>query len=247
MLPETLGQAEEILSRTEEHLRDLNRENLGLVICPPFVFIEDVARVLSTGTLGEVSVMGAQDIAISESASLTGEISGAQLARLNVRYVIIGHSERRWKLGESEETIHMKLLGALHVGLTPIVCLGERTRAQGWERELKEQTIATFAGLTEGQVAQCIIAYEPVWAISTNPDAKPDTPSSAVQSMNLIRETIADHANVSHATYLYGGSVTPENAREFLERSEIGGVLIGGASVRADDFCSILTIASTLS
>jgi triosephosphate isomerase len=101
-------------------------------------------------------------------------------------------------------------------------------------------------GLTEGQLSQCLIAYEPVWAISTNPDAKPDTPASAVQSMNFIRETIADQFNVSHPTFLYGGSVTPDNAQSFLERAEVSGVLIGGASVRADDFCRILSIASSL-
>jgi len=246
MLPETLGQAEELLARTEEHLGMLNREQFDMVICPPFVFLEDVARRLQEGMLAESSSLGAQDVATQDSGALTGEVSGPQLARLGVRYVIIGHSERRWKLGESDEVTNEKLKAALRAGLTPIVCLGERTREGQWEDALALQTVATLNGLTEGQLSQCLIAYEPVWAISTNPDAKPDTPASAVQSMNFIRETIADQFNVSHPTFLYGGSVTPDNAAAFLERAEVSGVLIGGASVRADDFCRILSIASSL-
>lgn len=244
MLPETLAQAEEILSRTEECLRGLDRESFELVICPPFVFLEEVAKMLAGGALADVAVLGAQDIAVQDSGALTGEVSGPQLGRLGVRYAIIGHSERRWKLGESDEVTNMKLRATLRAGLTPVVCLGERTRDGQWQQELAAQTAATFAGMTAGQVSQCLVAYEPVWAISTNPGATPDTPASAVQSMGLIRETIADRFDVSHPTFLYGGSVTPANAAEFLERPEVSGVLVGGASVRPDDFCTILSVAS---
>ncbi len=216
MLPETLGQAEEILARTDEHLRGLSSEHINLVVCPPFVFIEEVAQLLGTGSLVASASLGAQDVAITESGALTGEVSAPQLVRLGVRYVIIGHSERRWKLGETDEVTNMKLKVALRAGLIPIVCFGERTRAGDWHKELAAQTVATLAGLSEDEVSRCAIAYEPVWAISTNPDAKSDTPASAVGSMNLIRETIADHFNVSHTTFLYGGSITPHNVAEFL-------------------------------
>jgi triosephosphate isomerase len=90
-------------------------------------------------------------------------------------------------------------------------------------------------------VSQCVIAYEPVWAISTNPNARPDTPASAVQAMSLIREALADQFDVSHPTFLYGGSVHPDNAKEFLDRPEIYGVLVGGASVRPADFMGIVS------
>ena len=246
MLPETLGQAEEILARTEECLRDLDRDAFDVVFCPPFVFIEEVAKLLGEGALAETASLGAQDIATQDTGALTGEISGHQLTRLGVRYVIIGHSERRWKLGESDTTVNTKLAAALRSGLTPVVCLGERSRDGQWQQELAAQTAATLVGLTAGQVSKCLFAYEPVWAISTNPGAKPDTPASAVQSMALIRETIADRFDVSHPTFLYGGSVTPDNATAFLERSEVSGVLVGGASVRADDFCRILSVAAAL-
>jgi len=245
MLPETLGQAEELIARTEECVRDLAPGVLDLVICPPFVFLEDVARLLSEGSLVSSASLGAQDIAAAESGAFTGEVSGAQLVSMGARYVIIGHSERRWKLGEPDDIVNTKLKIALREGLTPIVCLGERTRESGWEGELAAQTAATFKGLSAAQISALLVAYEPVWAISTTPGARPDTPASAVQSMSAIRELLADRFDVSHTTFLYGGSVTPDNADAFMARDEIAGVLVGGASVRADDFCRILTIAAS--
>lgn len=246
MLPESLAEAEELLARVDDCLRELDRTTMDLVVCPPFVFIEEVAKLLQEDALAEVAVLGAQDIAVAPRGALTGEVSGEQLTQLGVRYAIVGHSERRWKLGESDDVVNTKLKTALAAGLTPIVCLGERSRDGAWQDELAVQTAATFAGLTGGQVLQCHIAYEPVWAISTNPGARPDTPASAVQSMARIRDVLADRYDISHPASLYGGSVTPENAESFLSRPEISGVLVGGSSVRAADFCRILSVASHL-
>ncbi|MCC6405210.1 MAG: triose-phosphate isomerase [Candidatus Yanofskybacteria bacterium] len=242
MLPASLAEAREILERIDGCLRD--GVDADLVVCPPFVFVEEVAQMLAEGALAEGASLGAQDIADRDEGALTGEVSGPQLVKLGVRFVLIGHSERRWKLGESDDVVNAKLRAALRAGLVPIVCLGERTRDGAWQEELAAQTAATFRGLTAGQVGQCLIAYEPVWAISTNPDAKPDTPAGAVQSMSHIRQTLADHFDVSHTTFLYGGSVTPANAKEFLERPEISGVLVGGASVHPEEFCRILMVAT---
>lgn len=147
-------------------------------------------------------------------------------------------------MAEGNELVNTKLKATLKAGFTPIVCLGERTRDAGWEEELRAQTTETLTTLTPGEVSQCIIAYEPVWSISTNPGAMSDSPTSAVQSMGYIRETLSERFEVSHISFLYGGSVKPDNAAEFLKRHEISGLLIGGASVRSDDFCRILTIAS---
>lgn len=244
MLPETLGQAGELLARTEECVRELNREAFGLVICPPFVFTEEVSKLLAEGTLAGSAVLGAQDVAVSDTGAQTGEVGAEQLVALGVRYVIIGHSERRWKLGEGDDVVNEKLKVALRAGLIPIVCLGERTREGQWQETLAAQTNETLSGLSADQAAKCLFAYEPVWAISTNPDARPDTPASVVQSMNHIRQTLADYFDVSAPTFLYGGSVTPANAKDFFERSEISGVLVGAASVRVDEFCEILSIAA---
>ncbi len=229
-LPATLGEAEEIINRVDEKMRELDTTKFGVVICPPMVFLEDVARLIEGAPLQ----LGAQDM-------------DAHLAKLGVRYVIIGHSDRRWKLGESDEIINEKLKQALVDGLTPIVCLGERSREGAWQDELTAQMRGTFRGLTPGQISHCLIAYEPVWAISTNPDAKPDTPASAVHSMNIIREALAEQYDVSAPTFLYGGSITSANAADFLSRPEISGVLVGGASVRIGEFLDILTVATHLS
>jgi triosephosphate isomerase len=244
MLPDTLGQAEELVARTEECMSGADRDAVDLVICPPFVFTEEVAKLIGQGSLASTVTLGAQDVAPGDAGSQTGEVGTAQLARLGVRYVIVGHSERRWKLGEDDATVNTKLKAVLRAGLVPIVCLGERTRDGAWQEALSLQTAATFAGLTPPEASRCLIAYEPVWAISTNPGATPDTPSGAVRAMGVIREVIADRFDAAQPVFLYGGSVTAENAAAFLARTEIAGVLVGGASVRADEFCRILSVAS---
>ncbi len=262
MNPATLAEAQDIVAKIDEHVRGLGAgaQNLDVVFCPPFVFLEDVATMLGEGMLADVARLGAQDIAAlddsaqtgSTSLTTSGEVSGPQLAKLVVRYVIVGHSDRRYKLGESDEIVNAKLQAALRNGLVPIVCVGERTRSTGsgqacegqWQDALKAQVVATLHGLTPGQVSQCIIAYEPVWAISTNPDAKPDTPSSAVESIVLIQQTLSSKLKAQSSKFLYGGSVTPANADDFLQRPEISGELVGGAYVRAEDFCAILSVAT---
>lgn len=232
--PETWGQAQELLARIEEHLRMIDHaDRFELVICPPARYFSEVAPLLKEGALADITQLGAQD--------MTPEVLS-----VGARYVIIGHSDRRWKLGESDETVNAKLKTSLEQGLVPIVCLGERSRTGDWQGELASQAVATFRGMTPGQVSQCLIAYEPVWAISTNPDAVPDTPASAVQAMGVIRDTLVDQFDVSHPTFLYGGSVSPDNAADFLARPEISGVLVGGASVRSADFQKILTIVTTI-
>jgi triosephosphate isomerase len=115
--------------------------------------------------------------------------------------------------------------------------LGEREREGAWEQFLRDQTDKTFSGLEVADISKCIIAYEPVWAISTTPGAKPDTAESALESIQLIREMLN-----SKLTFLYGGSVTPANAADFLNEPEINGVLVGGASVRKEDFIKILSL-----
>lgn len=243
MNPTSLAEAEDIMAKLDENIRTIPTPNFDLIICPPFVFIEELVKLLQ----GMSAQLGAQDIAFRPENAQTGEVSGTQLAKLGVRYVIIGHSDRRWKFGENDAMVNSKLKTALVEGLTPVVCLGERTREGNWQDELRIQTTATFRGLTPGQIEACAIAYEPVWAISTTLGARPDTPTSTVQSMSIIRDVLADHYQLSANSFLYGGSVTPDNARGFLERPEINGILVGTASLNPDDFAQILSIASQIS
>lgn len=241
MLPESLAEAESILEFTDSQLSTLgNQDKLSLVICPPFIYLEDVARIFKTSNLENRASIGAQDIAIEEKTALTGEISGSMLSKIGVQYVIIGHSERRWKLGESDETVNQKLKSALRSGLIPIVCIGERVRDENFSTFLRNQTSNTFKDLTPDEIGKCILAYEPVWAISTNPGAKPDTPQSALESISIIKTSI------SPQLVLYGGSINPKNAQDFLCMEDIDGVLVGGASVKKEEFADILKIAAKI-
>lgn len=242
MSPATWGEAQGLLEFVSERLASFPDQRFSLAVCPPFVFLEEAAKLFSQSDIGNRASLGAQDIFWDDAGADTGEISGPQLTALGVRYVIVGHSERRWKLGESDDIVNKKLIAVLRNGMIPIVCLGERTRDAGYEKFLRTQALATFHGLSAGDIERCLIAYEPVWVISTNPDARPDTPKSALESMAVIRDALG----AVSAKILYGGSVTPANAHDFLSQADIGGVLVGGASVRKEEFGNILTLANAV-
>ena len=235
MNPASLADAEALLSRIDEWYEGLaERREPALVVCPPFVFIEEVGEMLRRGHLEHIAELGAQDIASADESAQTGEVSGTQLERLGVHYCLVGHSERRWKLGEDDATVNAKLRRALEHGLMPVVCLGERTREDGWQDALRRQTEGTYAGLM-GQAHRTIVAYEPVWAISTNPDARPDSPEGATQSIEIIKSILG-----RDVPCLYGGSVSAGNAAGFLGHEEVSGVLVGGASLHPEEFVRIL-------
>ncbi|OGN09664.1 MAG: hypothetical protein A3J46_01580 [Candidatus Yanofskybacteria bacterium RIFCSPHIGHO2_02_FULL_41_11] len=256
MSPQSLAEAVEILDSVDEYLGSLSEtKKFSLVFCPSFVFTEEVGKILKTSHLEHQAELGAQDISIDDNVALTGEVSGPMLRQLGVRYVIIGHSERRWKLGESDKVVNKKLKAVLNNEMIPIVCIGERERnfsvedgpASGWKNFLKEQILNTFADLDPSEISRCIIAYEPVWAISTTPGARPDTPESALESTSLIKNiSLPNGYSLVANRYLYGGSVTSANAREFLQDDGFDGVLIGGASVDSEEFIKILSATAGL-
>ena len=269
--PDTLAEAEQILDSVDEYLASLETEEFSLVFCPPFVFTEEVGKILGTSHLIHQAELGAQDISTDDNTALTphqadpltavkkggglgtgqagtGEISGLMLKNLGVRYVIIGHSERRWKIGESDEVVNQKLKAVLRNEMVPIVCVGERVRDENFKEFLNGQVIATFAGLSPDEISRCIIAYEPVWAISTTPDSRPDTPQNALESIKIIQDTLVSNLEIraSDLNFLYGGSVNSGNVSDFLSQKEINGVLVGGASVNKEEFVKILAIASKI-
>ena len=244
MNPESLAQVNDILDSVTDHLQTLSSQPFFLIFCPPFIFIEEVSKTLQTTSLGQRAELGAQDIAMNDDGALTGEVSGPMLVKLGVRYVIVGHSERRWKLGESDEVVNQKIRVALRSELVPIVCLGERARDEHYQDFLREQTKKTFKGLSSDEVAKCIIAYEPVWAISTTPGARPDTPESALDSVRIIRDYLANSYKLTAISFLYGGSITSANVADFLALDEFYGTLVGGASINREEFVKILEIAA---
>lgn len=260
--PDTLAEAEGILEFTNEYLGSLGeKKEFSLVFCPPFVFVEDVARYLKMSHLEHEAFLGAQDIAPEDKSALTGEVSGPMLAKLGVRYVIIGHSERRWKIGESDSVVNQKLKSVLRNEFIPIVCIGEKTREDNFKKFLEAQVQNTFSGLTADEIERCIIAYEPVWAISTNSGAHPDTPQSALESINMIKEVLIDKFQIPSSKsqtnskpqlsnfkpiFLYGGSVNSKNVADFMKEKDISGVLVGGASVDKNEFVKILEITAKI-
>ncbi|MEK7203585.1 MAG: triose-phosphate isomerase [Patescibacteria group bacterium] len=232
MRPETLEEAE-----------DLFRISDGAIVCPPFVYLEEFSKIKSG------AILGAQDISLSDEPGQTGEISGEMLTRLRVKYVIIGHSDRRWKLGETDEIVNRKLKTALVHELMPIVCIGEKSRDTDFEIFLRNQVMSTFAGLPSEQIEKCLIVYEPVWAISTTPGAKPDTPESALESIKIIKDSLIGNWKLeigNSPKALYGGSVDSKNVADFLKEDEISGVLVGQASLNKEEFKKILDIVSSL-
>ena len=219
--------AEEAISLAQEIDSD------GLVIAPPVAFLRDVGRNIKKASLG------AQDMFWEEQGPFTGEVSGSQLKSLGVSYVIIGHSDRR-RLGETDAMIAKKISAALKDNLIPILCVGEtgEDRDAGRAAQIIEQEIkADLADVWE-KSREIIIAYEPVWAIGSG---IPDTPMNAIQMSSLIRSLTVNQG--LRARTIYGGSVTGENAKDFLQHNEVEGALVGGASLQYNEIKKILEVA----
>jgi triosephosphate isomerase len=209
------------------------------VICAPFIHLPALVEAAKGTTIK----IGAQNLHFADSGAYTGEISGAMLSQLGVDYVIIGHSERRAYFAETDETVNKKVHAAFRHGLIPIVCVGEKLeeREAGKTKDVcKTQTEAALAGLTAEQAAQVVIAYEPIWAIGTG---KSSTAQDANDVIRYIRSLIADlygQETANRVRIQYGGSVKPDNIREFMRESDIDGALVGGASLEPSSYISLV-------
>jgi triosephosphate isomerase len=209
------------------------------VVCPPYVFLYDVRAALE----GSSIAVGAQDVYWEEKGAFTGEVSVTQVAEA-VTHVIIGHSERRQFFGETDETVNKRLRASLAHGLTPIVCVGELLEERQSDRTrqvLVRQVPGALDGIDAG--AERGVAYEPVWAIGTGLAADAATAEDAI---GLIRTTVREciGAAADGVRILYGGSVTPDNMAEFMAQPDIDGGLVGGASLKADSFATLIEIAA---
>ncbi|MGG3467981.1 triose-phosphate isomerase [Neobacillus pocheonensis] len=214
-------------------------DKMDSVICAPALFLQNLVEV----TAGSDVKIGGQNMHFEESGAFTGEISPKALADLGVQYVIIGHSERREMFNETDESVNKKTLAAFTHSLTPIVCCGEtlEQRENGETNQLVgDQVAKALAGLTDDQVKQTVIAYEPIWAIGTG---KSSTSKDANDVCAHIRQVIAQQfsQDVADAVRIqYGGSVKPENIKEYMAESDIDGALVGGASLEAQSFLQLL-------
>lgn len=213
------------------------------VLCPPFVSLYPVAGLLKGTDIG----LGAQNMHWEEKGAFTGEISPLMLKGL-CQYVIIGHSERRTYFGETDEGVNRKVKAALAHGLTPIVCVGEnlaQNEAGETDAVVSGQVRAAFAGIDADSARRIVIAYEPVWAIGTGRAATGEQASRVIGG--VIRGTLAELYDAGTAQAIrvqYGGSTNAKNIREFMAYPDIDGALVGGASLKADEFVEMVRLAA---
>ena len=233
MLP---NEAIDFIDKLAPLVKDTKNE---VILCVPYT---DLFYALLTAQGTNIKI-GAQNMHFEESGAYTGEVSGKMLKSIGVEYVIIGHSERRQYFNETDETVNKKIKAAFENGLKPIVCVGEtlEQRDEGTTIDIiTNQTKLALEGLTDEQVANTIIAYEPIWAIGTGKTATSEDAQKAIKS---IRDKICQiyGQNVSDRVIIqYGGSVKSSNAKELFEMSDIDGGLVGGASLKPDEFSKIV-------
>jgi triosephosphate isomerase len=214
-----------------------NVKKAEAAVCPPFVYIAQISELLK----GTVISWGGQNFSHQDPGAFTGEVSGSMLVELGCKYVIVGHSERRALYGESDELVAQKFAKAQSLGLIPILCVGElleEREAGNTENVVKRQLDAVINSQGIASLAKSVIAYEPVWAIGTGKTA---TPAQAQEVHAFIRQQIAekDAGVAEKVQILYGGSVKGNNAAELFAMPDIDGGLIGGASLKADEFLTI--------
>lgn len=233
----TLRESEQFIRDAGAAL-DASAKNVAIILCPSFPAIAPVRDLLGQSNVG----LGAQDLSWELSGAYTGEVSGEQLKELGCQYVIVGHSERRSHLQESDAMVRSKLHTALQVGLTPILCVGEtRDQRLAGQQELivLRQVRSAFDGLSLD--APIVIAYEPVWMIGTGEPVDPRDAQAMVQVVaNELRAQYGDQRHATYLRYLYGGSVTKDNVKPFVRADGIHGVLVGGASHRPNSFTGLI-------
>lgn len=215
-----------------------------VILCPCFTALESIQKIIKKSQIK----LGAQNIFWEDKGAFTGEISGYLLKELGVEYVIIGHSERRQYLLENDKMIHLKIKSAIDEGLTPILCVGEtfEQRKEGSkDYVIQRQIVKALEGISTSLTQKIIIAYEPVWVIGSGQAVDP---KEAEYTHKVIRQTLIDLFPISRVVknfpIIYGGSVDSSNANSFLKQETVHGVLIGGASLDADEFAKIVQIYS---
>ena len=231
------------IAEAKEFAEAIKAKNLpnakDVCILAPFTALSELGKALEGSGIG----FGAQNVHFEQSGAFTGEVSVPMLKELGVGYCAVGHSERREYFAETDKTVNLKLKVLLEAGITPILCVGEslEVREQGSEQTfVAGQVVEDFEGIPAAEAAKVVIAYEPIWAIGTG---------QAEDMCAFIRGVISgiyDNATGDSMLILYGGSMKASNAKELLEKPDINGGLIGGASLKVDDFASIATDAASL-
>jgi len=231
--------ASEAVDFIKKFSKVLGETDVEVVLCVPFTQLW-AAKEAVNGTKIKI---GAQNMHFEDKGAFTGEVSPVMLTEIQIDYCIVGHSERRQYFAETDETVNKKLHAAFAHQIAPILCVGEtleEREAHKTEEVVRKQVNADLKNLSEEQVARLVIAYEPIWAIGTGKTA---TPEQANETIALIREIVKERYNDEVSEKLrvqYGGSVKPDNASEIMNQEDIDGALVGGASLKPEDFIEIV-------
>ncbi len=232
----TMADTTKLLNELKPLVKDAKAE---VVVCVPYTNLYVANELLK----GSNIKLGAENVHWADNGAFTGEISASMLKELNVEYVIVGHSERRQYFGETDETVNLRAKKAIDNGIKPIICVGETLEERETnqvEKVIVNQVTKALDGICEVGIKSVVIAYEPIWAIGTGKTA---TAQEANDTIKIVRDTVRKLYNDSIADELliqYGGSMKPSNVKELMAMKEINGGLIGGASLKAEDFSQIV-------
>ncbi len=233
----TVAEAQDMVRRLKIDLGTI--KDVDMVICPPFTALAEVSKAIIDTTIR----LGAQNMSENNFGAHTGEIAAGMLKEFSVRYVILGHSERRQFQKETNELICKKAHAAHAASLKPIICVGEtleEREAGKTQKVIETQVVGCLKNLNGGQVMEAILAYEPVWAIGTGKTATPDQAQDVHAYIRALVAQLYDETVAQHVRIQYGGSVKPGNARELMELPDVDGALVGGASLDERSFADII-------
>ncbi len=241
MNPRSILEAQKLFDSIAKEVEALQKTDT--VLCPPFVFLSDFS------SRNKKVVLGAQNVSSEDEGAFTGEISAGMLKSFSVKYVLVGHSERR-AMGETDEMIAKKVSAVVKAGMIAVLCVGEKERdtESAFLQTLKEQIVSSLGGVPERSLKNVVIAYEPVWAIGNNATGVVD-PSSLLEIIIFIRKVLSDIYSQKSAhsmKILYGGSVDEKNAGSFMNEGSANGLLVGRASIQAKKFVEIVKIAENI-
>ena len=231
----------QVVQKLSYRLGPEDYDHVEVVVCPAFTALRSVQTVLDADRIP--ILLGAQDVHHEEKGAFTGEVSPVMLAKLDVAYVIVGHSERREIFGETDEVVARKLRAVLSHGMSPIVCVGEtleEREAGQTEAKVDRQVRAALDGVDAADAARCVLAYEPIWAIGTGRNATPEDADTTIGAIRRVVGEVSGEQVATGARILYGGSVKPGNIASLMAMPEIDDALVGGASLDPDEFARLV-------
>ena len=234
-------EAIQVVQKLSYRLTKADYDEADVSLHPTFTSLRSVQIVVESDKIP--IALGAQNCHWEEKGAFTGEVSPQMLAKLNVSYVIVGHSERRELFGESDETVSKKVRAVLGAGMTPIMCVGEtlaEREAGATDDKVTGQLRAGLAGVAADRVAAMVVAYEPIWAIGTGRNATPDDAQATIATIRAVVRSLYDEGTADSLRIQYGGSVKPDNAADLMAQPDVDGALVGGASLDPDQFAAIV-------